>query len=292
MWLGMLRLRAAVLALLVFSSISRVETACEPAEIWVEVHDVCPVYGVEALRRLSSVLLEYSGEIRVFLMVVPCHYSSRPISESPELIEEIRRLLSLGFEMCLHGYTHRGFEFAASYGRALELAEAGLRELAEAGLPRPRGFCPPRWRLSLDAAKALSRLFTRIHCRLYVIDGGKVIASRAREYTWSTPEEGVEREALADYLESRGVFRIVVHLNAGLSRERLSALSKVLSEVTKARRAMLSLGSGGLAEKNWRASGSWVQASSRLELKLPGMWTRGLLPQWPGGIPPLLLELS
>lgn len=263
-----------MLALLVLFSVFHVEAVGEPAEIWVEVHDVSPVYGVEALRRLSSVLLEYSGEIRVFLMVVPCHYGSKPLRDSPELAGELRRLLELGFELCLHGYTHRGFEFAVGYRRALELAEAGLRELSEAGLPRPVGFCPPRWRLSLDAARALSKLFTRIHCRLYVIEGRRLIAARAREYTWSTPVCCVEKRALADYLESIGVFRIVVHLNAGLSEERIRVLSRVLSEVAGARRAMAV---SWMPEKEVGATGRLVQASSRLEPELLERLIAGLL---------------
>lgn len=118
------------------------------------------------------------------LKVVPNYAGSRPLRESPELVQLLRVEVAAGSELVLHGYTHRTAGpfsggpaarvrarwFAPQDAEFLSLSpeeaesrlRAGLEELAACGL-KAAGFCAPAWLAPPWTVDLLRRLGFRYH---------------------------------------------------------------------------------------------------------------------------------
>ena len=57
-----------------------------PAELWVEIHDVSPSYGIEDLEEILRIIERHRVD-KVVLFVIPNHGYSSPMHENKEFVK-------------------------------------------------------------------------------------------------------------------------------------------------------------------------------------------------------------
>lgn len=144
----------------------------------VAVHDVAPPFETEVRAQLAT--LTAVGVRRRVLKVVPNWHGGHPLPKAASLVDLLQAELASGSELVLHGLEHRqrgalrgrwadrlravGFAGGAAEFLALTAPDAtraaleGLALFAQAGLPRPQGFCAPAWLIAPGAEIAIREL--------------------------------------------------------------------------------------------------------------------------------------
>lgn len=208
-------------------------------EVWIEIHDVSPGYGVNPLLEVIEVLDSHpDAYARAVLFVIPNHGEVTPLSNHPEFSELLRELEDKGYALGVHGYAHpvslRGREFMVKATDANSLIISALNEFTAAGLEKPIFFAPPGWGASTEAADVLLENFQYVYYYYYIVSGSDIMAYPVHEYTWYTLNPGLWK-AKFDYWRTPSVYRLSVHLGAVNSEKNLMFLDDFLSYVESVR---------------------------------------------------------
>ncbi len=204
-------------------------------EVWVEIHDVSPVYGAEPLLEVVEVLDGHSNAYeRAVILVIPNHAGNNPLRNHPEFTQILDELEKKGYTIGVHGYKHpdptRSREFMTEDVKADELIDSALAEFGAAGLNIDTVFAPPGWLASQEAAQVLREKFQYVYYYYYMDTENAILPYPVHEYTWYGFNPGLWKAKL-DYKRTKGVFRLSVHINAVNSKENLKFLDDFLSYV-------------------------------------------------------------
>jgi len=207
-----------------------------PAELWIEVHDVSPGYGLEMLAEVSKIIDKHKTDVdKIMLFVIPHHKGSTALRKYPEYTAELKKLDGNGYQICMHGYTHDvgwiDTEFKTNWSNAQSLLEKSKREFVLAELEVPNCFSPPSWRASNDASKLLRSEFTYVFYAFFIDTKNSTLPYPMHEYTWSGVDMGGLKSAKKSYKNARGIYRLTMHLNAVNSDENLRFLDEFLEFV-------------------------------------------------------------
>lgn len=211
-------------------------SAHEPPKLWVEVHDVSPGYGVEKLREITDILERHRRVAeKVVLFVIPNHAGVTPLSSYPEFVSVLKNLSEEGFILGIHGYTHRepewDPEFNTDVENAKKLIEASRQEFRKAGLVPARYFAPPNWYASAEVSPYLREEFDFVYYAFSIDTPSGPMPYPTHEYTWYNIDFGGIKKAEKDFLQSKGVFRLTIHVGAANSPKNLEFLEQFLSWV-------------------------------------------------------------
>ncbi|MFV2040481.1 MAG: DUF2334 domain-containing protein [Candidatus Hydrothermarchaeales archaeon] len=217
------------------------EVGDTPAELWIEVHDVSPGYGLEMLGEITNIIDKHKPVVdKTVLFVIPNHNGNTPLSKYPEFAAELKRLSHEGYVLGMHGYTHRvGWinpEFKTNQTTARALVDASKTEFKLAGLNTPSYFSPPGWRTSKDASQLLRSEFKYIFYAFFIDTGNSTLPYPLHEYTWSGLDMGGLENAKKSYKNTVGIYRLTLHLNAVNTEENLELLDKFLKFVEEEKR--------------------------------------------------------
>ncbi len=225
----MRKILLVIAILLIFFSfqIEGKEEKERPAELWVEIHDVSPSYGIEKLNEILEIIERHRVE-KVVLFVIPNHGYSSPMHENKEFVKELRGLEKKGYIIALHGYAHSENEFRTSKENAEELLRLGEKEFSLANLSFPRYFLPPFWAVSPEVKPLLESKFDYVYYRNYIYAKNKILPYKAHEYTGDFSPLALPR-AKFSYSHSKGIFRLEIHLIYANTEENLNFLEEFLS---------------------------------------------------------------
>lgn len=206
----------------------------EPPAVWVEVHDVSPVYGADELSKVVEVLEKHNVD-RVVIFVIPNHGGSAPLSEHPEFTDYLKELEGRGYEIGAHGYMHSRHEFNCSGDEAMHLLNLSIGEFHAVDI-RPQVFLPPRFILSDESSAVLDDSFGEIYLKRKVVKGGEEFPYVYNELAWyRLPKWIIMAIAEASYGASRSdVYRLSLHMGM-IDGKRLECLEKFL-EFTDSKR--------------------------------------------------------
>ena len=198
-------------------------------EVWVEIHDASPGYGVEKLSEVMSVLDRHDVD-RKFIFVIPNHDNVTPLRMYPEFGRFLKDSEKRGYIIGAHGYSHQGFEFYTSSEKASDLVDALDEEFDYVGV-KPRVFFPPRYLIKRGVLDVLNNRFDGVFLFDSVFVGSVPLVYGVHEFTWFDVDHRVSLFlAKMSYLSSRqGVFRLSVHVGAVNSPENLMFLDEFLS---------------------------------------------------------------
>ena len=230
----------AILIHITTQGLERVEMDDVPAQLWIEVHDVSPGYGIEKLREITNVLDRHTDAAdKIVLFVIPNHEGNSPLSAYPDFVSQLDELSMKGYILGVHGYAHRGGvkspEFKTNLSNAESLVRAAREGFREAGLEPSSYFAPPGWQASREASGLLRREFSYIYYAFYIDTSTGTMPYQAHEYTWYSLDFGGLEGAKKDYRDSTGVFRLAIHLNAANTKENLEFLDEFLMWVEENR---------------------------------------------------------
>ncbi len=163
------------------------------------LHDVTPKFSAE-LKHLIRIIRQ-SGSVRGTLLVVPDYHENGPLTPGSPFTKWLRALSADGWEIALHGYSHREPEFVRAgkpspgkfvmsrlytngegefyqltAAQARERVTRGLSILKECGLT-PKGFIAPAWLLSRESRPVLDEfnfLFTTTLTGIIELKSGAV----------------------------------------------------------------------------------------------------------------------
>ena len=178
----------------------------------VSIHDVSPLTREATERILSE--LEELGVRRVSLLVIPDHHHRGNLVDDPEFCAWLRKCVTAGHEVVIHGYFHRrdqragetfrqklatryytageGEFYDISGADALRIVSQARQEFRNVGLD-PQGFVAPAWLLSDGADRALQRLGIAYTTRIGgVFDYTTGVNHTSQSLVWST-RSGVRR---------------------------------------------------------------------------------------------------
>jgi predicted deacetylase len=228
----------AVFAHIKLHSLQKIKIDAEPAQLWIEVHDVSPGYGSNKLREITDILDKHKdASDRLVLFVIPNHGGNTPLSKYPEFVEDLKRLQENGYILGVHGYTHDGGlknpEFNTNLSNGITLVSRAKEEFKRSGLVAPRYFAPPGWHSSNKVSKYLRSEFDFTYYAFFIDTSTGTLPYSTHEYTWYNINRGGLKKAKKDYLNSNGVFRLTIHLGAANSIENLEFLNQFISWVAE-----------------------------------------------------------
>ena len=198
-----------------------------PAELWIEIHDVSPSYGIEKLNEILKIIERHRVE-KVVLFVIPNHGYSSPMHEHERFVKELRELDKKGYIIALHGYAHSKNEFRTSKENAEELLRLAKKEFLLANLSFPKYFLPPFWAVSPEVKPLLESKFDYVYYHNYIYAKNKILPCKAHEYTGYFSPLALPR-AKFSYSHSKGIFRLEIHIKAANTEENLNFLEEFLS---------------------------------------------------------------
>ncbi|WP_456474694.1 DUF2334 domain-containing protein [Candidatus Pyrohabitans sp.] len=195
-------------------------------ELWVEVHDVSPGYGMQNLDKLLDIL--DSRADRIVLLVIPNRSGREAIGDSHGFVAFLKRAEAKGAVIGAHGYTHEGFEFFTSR----EEAERRVREIKEeferAGFS-PRIFYPPRYLVTPPALEVLKAEFPEVYLLDRIVSGNSTLPYATREFTLGRGQRFIMPLAELSLLFTKSeVYRLSIHM-AYLNNESLKFLDEFTS---------------------------------------------------------------
>lgn len=238
---------AVIASALAFQAISGMMTMKEKPnvpELWVEVHDVSPLY-LNELKEVVSAINAGSGAYgKAILLVIPNHNYKAALDSDPAFQLRLSGLAKSGFIIGMHGYSHStpDTEFNSTLENAMKYNESGLKMFSAAGLPRPRYFAPPRYAMdSAEAGGYIESQYDYVFYENFTVRGTEKLDYPAHEYTWHRINSTLETaRALREYrATSEPVFRLSVHLGAVNTVEGMDFLRGFLSGVSAERAAAL-----------------------------------------------------
>lgn len=171
----------------------------------VSLHDVSP-HTWPACERILAELLAL-GVGKTSLLVIPDHHRRGHFLDRPDFCEWLRRLVSEGHEVVMHGYYHQrearagetmrdrattqlytageGEFFDLDQAQARELVSRAREEFQRAGFS-PAGFIAPAWLLSDEAEAALRELDIAYTTRLRTVtDLSTGVVHPSQSLCWS-----------------------------------------------------------------------------------------------------------
>ncbi len=199
--------------------IEKIEIDAQPAQLWIEIHDVSPGYGYEKLKEILSILEEYpSSYSKVVLFVIPNHGNATPLHKYPEFAGKLKKLEEKGYLLGVHGYAHeeplKKFEFDCDAEQAERMLSAARYEFEASNLRFPSYFAAPGWRTSHEVNEHLRKNFDYVYYYYYIDNPDGTLPYHSNEYTWHNFDRGGVQGALQDYSNTRGVFRLTLHVGA------------------------------------------------------------------------------
>ncbi len=217
--------------------IDKIEIDAQPAQLWVEIHDVSPGYGYEKLEEILNVLEKYPTTYsRIVLFVIPNHGNATPLHEYPEFAQKLKKLEGKGYLLGVHGHAHeeplKKFEFDVDAGQAELLLDASRHEFKASGLRFPSYFAAPGWRTSYEVNEFLRKNFEYIYYYYYIDTPNGTLPYHSNEYTWYSFDRGGVEQAKRDYTNTRGVFRLTLHVGA-VNEKGLRFLEEFLQWLSK-----------------------------------------------------------
>jgi predicted deacetylase len=220
-----------LLILLTFSCVEAPQEDAFPPELWIEVHDISPGWGYPRLEQVIKIIDNHPrSSAKKVLFIIPNHANSTPLSAYPGFVERLDDLDAEGYIVGMHGYNHFREELDVSYDQANSLVEAGMMEFERSNLPRPKYFSPMGWTVSHEASELLRKKFEYVYYAGYIQSPNRDLNYSTHEYTWYEEDLKTSLErAEADYLNSTGIFRLVVHVGAVNDPVNLQILEDFLS---------------------------------------------------------------
>lgn len=199
--------------------IDKIEVDAQPAQLWVEIHDVSPGYGYEKLEEILNILEKYPNTYsKVVLFVIPNHGNATPLHKYPEFAGKLKKLEEKGYLLGVHGYAHeepmKKFEFDIDVKQAEQLLNAARNEFEASGLQFPSYFAAPGWKTSYEVNEYLRKKFGYVYYYYYIDTSNATMPYDSNEYTWYDFDRGGIKQAVRDYSNARGVFRLTLHVGA------------------------------------------------------------------------------
>ncbi len=205
----------------------------EKPEIWIEIHDVGANYEVPELEKVMEVLEKHPRAYeKVVLMVVPNYGGKYPFHENKEFLEYLRGLQREGYVLGAHGYTHIGEEFLVPRDAAGEIIREADDEFSISGFWTPEVFLPPRWTFTTESLDVAIKRFEEVYTDNGIYLNGSFMRYPVHEYTNDSNDFAYDvqfEQAQRDYLETKGVFRLSMHLAFASSEKHLRLLDEFLA---------------------------------------------------------------
>lgn len=214
--------------------IEKIEINAQPAQLWIEIHDVSPGYGYGKLEEILNIVEKYPNAYsKVVLFVIPNHGNATPLHKYPEFAEKLKKLEEKGYLLGVHGYAHeeplKKFEFDCDVERAELLLGAARHEFEASGMRFPSYFAAPGWRTSYEVNEYLRKNFEHVYYYYYIDTPNGTLPYHSNEYTWYSFDRGGIKQAVRDYSDAKGVFRLTLHVGA-VNERGLRFLEEFLTE--------------------------------------------------------------
>jgi hypothetical protein len=204
-------------------------------ELWIEIHDVSPL-TLNYLEEVVDIIERYpNAYAKTVLFIIPNHGGVTPIHEYPEFVNKIQDLQKKGYTLGIHGYTHdlSNPEFNTDFKEAKNLLAMSENEFIESKLSIPEYFLPPGWRTTRIANDVLRDKFKFIYYYYYIDTPGGIQPTKSNEYVWYNLSYKPVEIALRDYNDSKGIFRLTLHLGAINTSRGLIFLDSYLGGIEK-----------------------------------------------------------
>ena len=229
----------------------------------VSIHDVSPTFALPVAmlaERIEAIL----GGPRFAMLVVPDHWGSARIDQSPAFIGRLRDWSDAGVEMFLHGWFHRDSSahrggasaFKARYMTAGEGEFLGLdaveaerrmragRDIVEQAIGRAvAGFIAPAWLYgpgARAALKACNFALAEDHFRVWQPATGAIVA-RGPVVTWASRSPARTASSLAVAAAARALpdwmptMRVAVHPGDVTKESLLTSIDRTLRTLAERR---------------------------------------------------------
>ncbi len=215
-----------ILIFIFFSSVLFVHEKNKKKEIWLEIHDVSPIYGIDKVYELIKTAEKYNVS-RIYVFLIPKHGN---MSLNKEFVEELKKMCRKPkCEIGVHGYTHVKNEFNVGREEAEKLVSLIKKELSKYNI-NSRIFLPPRWEISEEALEVVKENFDAVFLEDKIIYGNYTIKSWDHEYCWYKTNIFLKKKAEFDYIISGDIFRLSVHVNASNTKECIEFLNEFLKD--------------------------------------------------------------
>lgn len=206
----------------------------EPPEVWLEIHDVSPGWKYWRLEQLINITEKHRDAFsKAVLFVIPNHAGATPLNSYPEYVRQLKLLETKGYVLGLHGYAHPTppiYEMNVSQAVAIQLINASLEEFQKANLTEPRYFAPPGWVVSPEAERYLNSAFDYVYYAQAMKTPQGIRNYTSHEYTWYTSNATSSMQnATREFLQTNGVFRLTIHLEAGNTPQGLMFIDEFLA---------------------------------------------------------------
>ncbi len=195
-------------------------------EIWLEIHDVSPLYGIDKVEELVKIAEKYNVS-KIYIFLIPKHGNFSLNKEFAEKLKKICRKPKC--EIGVHGYMHAEDEFNVGKREAENLIKLIKKELSEYNITA-RIFLPPRWQISEEALEIVKRDFDAVFLKDKIIFKNYSLNYWDHEYCWYKTNIILKKKAEIDYIISGDVFRLSVHVNASNTKECIEFLEEFLAK--------------------------------------------------------------
>ncbi|MEE8322422.1 MAG: D-glucuronyl C5-epimerase family protein, partial [Candidatus Bathyarchaeia archaeon] len=210
----------------------KIDKPTNSSQVWIEIHDVGANYDLDELKKVITTLEKYPGAYdRIVLFVIPNYGDENPFHESPEFSDYIKTLESSGYLLGQHGYTHDGREFAVDREDAEDIVKLGIGEFFLSGFKDPKIFLAPRWNYTEESIGVAQRYFDEVYMDNGIYFEDTFTRYLVHEYTNSSIRMDYKaqlEQAKKDYGESKGIFRLSMHLKFASSQDHLDFLDEFL----------------------------------------------------------------
>ena len=229
----------------------------------VSIHDVSPTFALPVAmlaERIEAIL----GGPRFAMLVVPDHWGSARIDQSPAFIRRLRDWSDAGVEMFLHGWFHRDSSAHRSGASALKArymtagegeflgldaveAERRMRagrDIVEQAIGRAvAGFIAPAWLYgpgARAALKACNFALAEDHFRVWQPATGAIVA-RGPVVTWASRSPARTASSLAVAAAARTLpdwmptMRVAVHPGDVTKESLLTSIDRTLRTLAERR---------------------------------------------------------
>lgn len=205
----------------------------EKLEIWVEIHDVGANYELSELKKVIAVLERHPEAYeKVVLMVIPNYGGKYPFHENAEFSKYLKALQGEGYVLGVHGYSHVGEEFKVPRDVAEEIIRWADDEFNKSGFETSEVFLPPRWTFSSESLDVATKRFEEVYTDNGIYLNGSFLRYPVHEYTNESHDFTYDAQferAQRDYLKTKGVFRLSMHLAFASSEKHLRLLDDFLA---------------------------------------------------------------
>ncbi|WP_082466536.1 DUF2334 domain-containing protein [Sphingomonas sp. Leaf38] len=246
-------------------SADRASLRAPPADrrLIVSIHDVSPTFALP-IAMLAERIATILGGPRFAMLVVPDHWGSARIDQSPAFVRRLRDWADAGVEMFLHGWYHRdtsahrigasalkarymtageGEFLGLDAGEAERRMRAG-RDMVEQAIGRPvAGFIAPAWLYGPGAHAALKACdfaLAEDHVRVWQPRTGAIVA-RGPVVTWASRSPARTASSLAVAAAARMLpdwmptMRVAVHPGDITKQSLLTSIDRTLRTLAERR---------------------------------------------------------